>query len=68
MPMQWANGDKLARSPVEVAASERNYVLAFEMLAEMRNWMFFNATHLTDDLWAGEALPFSLPHFSAAVQ
>ena len=52
LPQPFANGDRLARSPAEVTASERNYVLAFEMFAVMRNWMFFNATNLTDDLWA----------------
>lgn len=52
LPSPWSNGDGLARSPVEVTASERNYVLAFEMFAVMRNWMFFNASNVTDELWA----------------
>ena len=52
LPTPWSNGDRLARSPTEVTASERVYVLAFEMFAVMRNWMFFNATNVTDELWA----------------
>lgn len=52
LPAPWANGDRLARSPTEVSASERVYVLAFEMLAVMRNWMFFNASGIDDERWA----------------
>lgn len=51
-PSPWNNGDKLAPSSVELDGSDRNYVLAFEMFAVMRNWMFFYASYITADLWA----------------
>lgn len=50
----WRDGDRLAPSPSgdEVRDSPRVFALAFEMLALLRNHLFFHADQLTPERWA----------------
>ena len=50
----WRDGDRLAPSPSgdEVRDSPRAFALAFEMLALLRNHLFFHAAQLTPERWA----------------
>ena len=54
LPMKWFNGDRLAPlgpDEPDLEGSDRDYVLAFEMFAQMRNWAFFDAGMITNEIW-----------------